>query len=213
MSAALHRHAATSALLLVSPACGEEQVDQPTCRRSSPFPTARACSGQLSLPGRTGGSSLAESATSATNREGESLPARRRGSPIRQRCACPCALRSGVQIGHRAALLCRDCESRRCACCRPDPRRTASAPRSRSRGRAATLADADLAPGPDDRQELRTGHGTGFQLPVRAGKAGAYRRAGSCLRASGRSATALLLGGQRSDAAGANRRSRTTGVE
>jgi hypothetical protein len=29
---------------------------------------------------------------------------------------------------HRAALLCRDCGSRRCACCRPHPREPASAP-------------------------------------------------------------------------------------
>ena len=36
---------------------------------------------------------------------------------------------------------------------------------------------------------------------------GESHRAGSCLRASGRSATALLLGEQRSDAVGANRRS------
>jgi hypothetical protein len=49
-----------------------------------------------------------------------------------------------------AALLCPDCGSRRCACCRPDPRRPASAPGSRPRGRAATLVDADLAPGPDE---------------------------------------------------------------
>ena len=37
----------------------------------------------------------------------------------------------------------------------PGPRRPASAPGSRSRGRAATLADADLAPGPDDLQNCR----------------------------------------------------------
>ena len=40
--------------------------------------------------------------------------------------------------------------SRPCACCRPDPRQCASAPGSRSRRRAATVVDADLAPGPDD---------------------------------------------------------------
>src|ERR1700733_3164640 len=58
--------------------------------------------------------------------------------------------------------------------------------------------------GSDDTQELRTGHGTGFQLPVRAGEAGTCRRTRSYLRASGRSATALLLGEQRSDAVGVN---------
>ena len=64
--------------------------------------------------------------------------------------------------GHRASwtarplwreptvLLCRECGSRRCACCRREPRRPASAPGSRSRGRAATLVNADLAPGPDE---------------------------------------------------------------
>lgn len=56
-----------------------------------------------------------------------------------------------------AALLWRDCESRRCACCRPDLRRPPSAPRCRSRGRAATLTDADIAPGPDDWQECDSG--------------------------------------------------------
>src|SRR5437764_1168367 len=45
------------------------------------------------------------------------------------------------------------CGCRRCAYCRPDPPRPASAPGSRSRGRAATLVDTDLAPGPDDQQE------------------------------------------------------------
>jgi hypothetical protein len=49
-----------------------------------------------------------------------------------------------------ADLHCRDCGSHPCACCRPDPRRPASAPGSPSRGRAASLVGADLAPGPDD---------------------------------------------------------------
>ena len=52
---------------------------------------------------------------------------------------------------HRLPSFVANCESRRSACCPPDPRRPASAPRSRSRGRAAILTDADLAPGPDDR--------------------------------------------------------------
>jgi hypothetical protein len=55
-----------------------------------------------------------------------------------------------------AALLCRVCGCRRCACCRPDPRRPASAPGSRSRGRAATLVDADLAAGPDETRSSRS---------------------------------------------------------
>jgi hypothetical protein len=52
-----------------------------------------------------------------------------------------------------AALLRRDCGSRQCACCRPNPRRLASAPGSRSRGRAATLVNADLAAGPDETEQ------------------------------------------------------------
>ena len=56
------------------------------------------------------------------------------------------ALRSATA----AALLCRDCRSHPSASCRPDPRQPASAPGSRSRGRAATLVNPDLAPGPDD---------------------------------------------------------------
>ena len=59
-------------------------------------------------------------------------------------------------IGRRdatpAVLLCRDCGSRRCACCRPDPRQPASAPGPRCRGRAATLVNADPAPGPDEQR-------------------------------------------------------------
>ena len=60
--------------------------------------------------------------------------------------------RSGA-LAPSAALLCRDCGSRRCAYYRPDPRRPASASRSRSRGRAATIAGADLAPGLDETEE------------------------------------------------------------
>ena len=56
----------------------------------------------------------------------------------------------GVMSGRSADLLCRDCGSRRCACCQPQARQPASAPGSRSRGRAATLVNADLAPGPDE---------------------------------------------------------------
>jgi len=56
------------------------------------------------------------------------------------------ALRSATA----AALLCRDCRSHPSASCRPDPRQPASAPGSRSRGRAATLVNPHLAPGPDE---------------------------------------------------------------
>jgi hypothetical protein len=52
-------------------------------------------------------------------------------------------------------LPCRGCGSRRCACCRPDPRRPARIPGSRSRGRAATPVDAHLAAGPDELQQRR----------------------------------------------------------
>ena len=84
------------------------------------------------------------------------------------------------------ALLCRDCGSRRCACCRPGPRQPASAPGSRSRGRAATLVNADLAPGPDElrerggerdrprRRDWRCGSG---DQPARCGLAWASPRA------------------------------------
>ena len=61
-----------------------------------------------------------------------------------------------LAIGASVAL-CRGRGSRRCACCRPDPRQHASAPRSRLRGRAAALVDADLAPGPDDHGKGRRG--------------------------------------------------------
>jgi hypothetical protein len=54
--------------------------------------------------------------------------------------------------GRSADLLCRDCGSRRCACCRPDPRQPASAPGPRWRGRAATLVNADPAPGLDEQR-------------------------------------------------------------
>jgi hypothetical protein len=67
----------------------------------------------------------------------------------RQRCASPCPRRSAVVIGHTACLLCRDCESHRCACRQPDPPHLASAPGSRSRRRAAILVNADRAPGLD----------------------------------------------------------------
>jgi hypothetical protein len=70
----------------------------------------------------------------------------------RQRCASPCPRRSGVVIGDTGCPPGRDCGSRRCACCRPNLRRPASAPGSRSRGRAATLVDANLAPGPDEQR-------------------------------------------------------------
>jgi hypothetical protein len=71
-------------------------------------------------------------------------------SPFAQPVASPPL---GVVSDRSADLPCRGCGSRRCVCCRPDPRRPASAPGSRSRGRAATLVDADLAPGPDDLRE------------------------------------------------------------
>src|SRR5436305_1083102 len=47
-------------------------------------------------------------------------------------------------------LLCRHCGSRRCASCRPDPRRPASTPGCRSRGLAATAVHAGAAPSPDE---------------------------------------------------------------
>jgi hypothetical protein len=83
----------------------------------------------------------------------------------------------GVMSGRSADLLCRDCGSRRCACSPSDPRRVASAPGSRSRGRAATLVNPDLAPGPDDQREragdlgplllyLRDRQQVGCSLPV-----------------------------------------------
>jgi hypothetical protein len=56
----------------------------------------------------------------------------------------------GVVSDGSADLLCRDCGSRRCAYCRPDSRQPASASGSRSRGRAATLVSADVAPGLDE---------------------------------------------------------------
>ena len=69
----------------------------------------------------------------------------------------------GVVSDRSADLLCRDGGSRRCACCRPDPRRPASAPGSRSRGRAAALVKADLAPESDDSRKrcrrLSNSHG------------------------------------------------------
>ena len=52
-------------------------------------------------------------------------------------------------------LLCRDCRRRRCACCRSDPRRAASTPDCRARGRAATVLDARIAAGRDDFQGSR----------------------------------------------------------
>lgn len=52
----------------------------------------------------------------------------------------------------RGALQCRACRSSRSACWRPDQRRRASAPGSRSRGRAATLVDAHLAAGKDEQE-------------------------------------------------------------
>jgi len=76
----------------------------------------------------------------------------------RRRAPCSCAkgahLHTLVGATSRSArppaLICRDCGSRPCACCRPDPRQPASAPGSRSRERAATLVNVDLAPGPDE---------------------------------------------------------------
>ena len=70
------------------------------------------------------------------------------------RCASPRFRRSGVVIGHAGCprlsrLRCR------CACRRRDTRRLASAPGSRSRGRAGTVVDADLAPGPDEEERRR----------------------------------------------------------
>ena len=78
---------------------------------------------------------------------------RRQGPPtraIRQRCASARPRRSGVVTGHGGCPpLPRLRESP--VCLLPaDPRRLASAPGSRSRGRAATLVDADLAAGPDE---------------------------------------------------------------
>jgi hypothetical protein len=73
--------------------------------------------------------------------------------PSRQRCASRCPRRSGVVIGHTGCPRLPRLRASPCACCRPDPRRPASAPSSRSRGRAATPVDADLAAGPDEQQE------------------------------------------------------------
>jgi len=56
----------------------------------------------------------------------------------------------GAVSDRSADVLCRDSGSRRCAYCRPDPRQPATAHGSRSRGQAATLVSADLAPGLDD---------------------------------------------------------------
>ena len=61
----------------------------------------------------------------------------------------------------------------RCAYCRSDPRQPASAPGSRSRGRAATLVNADLAPGPGqtrvraDRTQVSAAPGTMRKLTAR----------------------------------------------
>ena len=52
-----------------------------------------------------------------SRREHRDAPARR------QRCASPRPRRSGVVIGHTGCPLRRGCGSRRCACCRPNPRR------------------------------------------------------------------------------------------
>ena len=68
-------------------------------------------------------------------------------------------------------LLCRGCRSRRCACRRPDPRRCASTPGCRLRGRAARGIVAHLAAGPDESQKLAAvvgalllGHESSHQL-------------------------------------------------
>jgi hypothetical protein len=51
--------------------------------------------------------------------------------------------------------------------------------RCRSCDRAAASSSAPISSQLDDTQELRTGNGTGVQLPIRAGEAGTCRRAGS----------------------------------
>jgi hypothetical protein len=76
--------------------------------------------------------------TRGTTEAGPSYASRLRPAS-RQKCASPSPRRSGVVTATLAALLCRDCGSRRRAYCRPDPRQPASASGSRSHGRAATL--------------------------------------------------------------------------
>ena len=94
---------------------------------------------------------------SSREHESGSRPARSHAPVRRQKVRISTPRRSGVVIGHAGCPpLPGDCGSRRCACCRPDPRRAASAPGSRSRGRAAILVNADLAPGPDELHQRPT---------------------------------------------------------
>jgi hypothetical protein len=95
---------------------------------------------QITFPRRTGHPPNSWTRRTRENESG-TRPALGRAPARRQRCASPRPHRSGAVIGHVAALLCRDCGSRRCACWWPDPRRLASAP-------ALSLALAEEPPAP-----------------------------------------------------------------
>jgi hypothetical protein len=68
----------------------------------------------------------------------------------RQRCASARPQRSGVVIGYIGALLLPRLRESPVCLLPASSARPASAPGSRSRGRAATLVNVDLAPGPDE---------------------------------------------------------------
>ena len=84
-------------------------------------------------------------------------PERAEAPARRQRCASPCPPRSGVVIGHTGCPPSSRLRESPVACCRPDPRRPASAHGSRSRGEQPPSPTPDLAPGPDDLAKRRGG--------------------------------------------------------
>jgi hypothetical protein len=154
------------------PAAGTRPASPPQMRDGAPASSQKKSSFQrreprltLPVPG-IGGHASAVSSEYPRPHEGMCRSVLRQRRAFRHLHNCRLVGNPGVMSGRSAGLLCSDCGRRRCACCRPDPRQPASAPGSRSRGRAATFVNADLVPGSDDLRRSRLGRsGSTARLP------------------------------------------------